>query len=562
MLWRSRLGVIMVLLLIMVAALLWRLFDMTVMERDFLLKQGQQRFVRVVSEHGYRGMILDRNGEPLAVSTAMASVWVNPQLLTLTASSLSHLARLIHMTPQAITTRLQQHPDKSFVYLKRGLPPVVAQQLRALAVPGVFTQREHRRFYPKAQVMAHVVGLADIDDRGQEGIELGMEASLRGQPGKKVVLKDRLGRMVADLEALKVPEQGQHVQLSIDHNLQFLAYTILQRSVDQYHAHSGSVVILDVKTGEVLAMANVPSYNPNQRPKQNDGRFRNRALTDVFEPGSTLKAMSIAAALETGRFHPDTLIDTHPGYLVLDGKKVHDAHDDLGVISLTQALKRSSNVAVAKMALSVPPQRMLALFKALGFGRRTQDVFPGEVSGHLPVLAQMRDIDVASLSFGYGVSVTALQLASAYATVANHGMKMPVTFLYRDHGVQGRQVISPKVADQVLAMLTTVVAPGGTGVNAKVPNYHVAGKTGTAEIAGPGGYDKHRHVASFVGVAPASDPCLVVAVVLHEPQGKRYFGSQVAAPAFAQIMAGALRLLNVTPDALQQDRLMPAALAW
>lgn len=548
--WRSRLGCVMVLLLLLAVLLLGRLFDLTLWHRAFLLHQGQQRHLRVMNVPGDRGMILDRWGDPLAVSTLTVAVWANPSLVQFQAEQLPALASVLQMSPVAIQKRLQLNAQKSFVYLKRGLPPVAAQQLKDLAVSGIFTIREPKRFYPQGQVTAHVVGLADIDDHGQEGLELGMDRWLQGRPGKKMVLKDRLGHVISDIETVRMSEPGQDVRLSVDHRLQYLAYQVLTDTVAKYHAHSGSAVILDVKTGEVLAMVNAPSYNPNHRPKVADGRFRNRAMTDVFEPGSTFKALTVIAALESGQFNADTPIDTAPGYMMLNGKAVREVHGSLGVLTVTQALQRSSNVAMAKMVLATPRDRFVQLLSRMGVGRPTQTVFPGEVAGRLPDLDQMRDIDLASLSFGYGVSLTPLQLASVYAVIANHGEKVPITFLRRDHWPSGQQVVSPKVADQVLHMLERVTAKGGTGYAARVSHYRVAGKTGTAQVATRGGYDATRHVASFVGMAPVSDPELVVAVVVREPEGKKYYGSQVAAPAFASIMSGALRLIDSTPDDL------------
>lgn len=549
---QQRLWIVAAVLVVLALCVVARLFDLTVLKRSFLMEQGKQRFVRVIQEPGNRGMIVDRHDQPLAVSTMMIAVWVNPQVCTLNAMQLEQLSAILKLPDTTIARMLKQHANRAFLYLKRGLPPVVAHQIKALHIPGLFIQREYRRFYPHAQVTAQVIGLTNIDDEGQEGLELTMNQWLQGQDGKRVVLKDRLGHIVADVEELKVPEHGQEVALSLDERIQYIAYRAIEQVVSETHARSASAVVLDVPTGEVLALANMPSYNPNRRPSGTDPRVRNRALTDLFEPGSTIKPFSVAAALMSGQYEPATMINTHPGKMVVDGRTISDVHKDLGVISLSEVLKKSSNVGVSRVALKIGADPVLSLYHAVGFGEPTQHLFPGEVAGHLPELYDMHRIDLATLSYGYGLSVTALQLASAYAVIANHGVKVPVTLLRREKKPIGHEVMPARVADEVLGMLETVVDQGGTGVRAQVPGFRVAGKTGTAEVAGPGGYDRRRHIASFVGMAPASHPRLVVAVVVREPQGRRYYASQVAAPVFAMIMSHALRLMNVTTDDIHE----------
>ena len=393
---------------------------------------------------------------------------------------------------------------------------------------------------------SQVLGFTNIDDLGQEGLELVYNDWLQGIPGKERVLKDRLGNTIALINLLREPKQGQDLTLSIDSRIQYLAFRTLKDTVEQYHAASGSVVVLDVKTGEILAMANMPTYNPNDRPADK-GQYRNRAVTDLFEPGSTMKAFSMAAALESGKYTPETLVNTNPGYMQVDGNPIHD---DLnyGVISLTQIVQKSSNVGAAKVTLSLPPENLWHLLTRLGFGERTDSGFPGEAAGVLVQHRIWRPTDLATFSFGYGISVTALQLAHAYAIIADHGLKVPVTFLKRDAVPAGQQVMAPNIAQEMLVMLESVLQPGGTGTLARVQGYRIAGKTGTAYIAGgPKGYYKDRYVASFVGIAPETNPQFVVAVIIHNPQGG-HFGAIVAAPAFAKIMGGALRLLNIAPD--------------
>ena len=539
-------------LMLCIFGLAFRMFQLSILERGFLLKQSNARVLRQVNIPANRGMITDRNGVPLAVSTPVDSVWANPHMFVANTYQLDHLAKLLHSLPTNIEKRIDANPRLQFVYLKRGIVPQTVAKVKAFKIPGVFFQRGFRRYYPEGPVMAHVLGFTNIDDQGQEGLELAYNKWLAGSPGKKEVVKDRLGQIVADVDVIKEPDQGQNLVLSIDSRIQYLAYRELLDTVNKFHAVSGSVVVLNDKTGEILAMVNVPSYNPNQRPKIHDSRYRNRAVTDVFEPGSTMKAFSVANALDSGKYTPKSIINTSPGWIVIDGNKIQDDVDN-GVINVTQVLQKSSNVGVAKITLSLPPTSLWNLLHSVGFGERTHSGFPGETSGVLLERRIWRPTDLATLSFGYGISVTALQLAHAYAIIANGGIKVPVTFLKRMHPVQGVRAIKAKTAKEMLTMLQTVLQPGGTGTRGRVPNYIVAGKTGTAYIAGHDGYYKNRYTASFVGIAPASNPQLVVAVVIHDVQGKRHFGGQVAAPAFAAIMSGALRFLNIPPDDLNND---------
>ncbi len=410
-------------------------------------------------------------------------------------------------------------------------------------------QEEYKRFYPESSVSSHVVGFTNVDDQGQEGIELEYNQWLSGSPGKKRVIKDRLGHIIANVSLLKAPTQGNDLALSIDQRLQFLANNVLTQTVNKYHAKAGSIVVLDPKTGEVLAMVNQPTYNPNSRPKDSDGRYRNRAITDIFEPGSTIKPFNVAYALQSGQYTLDTKINTSPGWMRIGGYTIRDDGLDHGVINLTKLLKVSSNIGAAKVMLSLPPVGYWYLLRKVGFGERTRSGFPGESGGTLVDREVWRPSVVAGMAYGYGMAVTALQLAQAYSVIADDGKKVPVTFLKRRKAVDGRQVMPVKIANTVTNMLQQVVEDGGTGRRAKVHGYHVAGKTGTAYVAGAKGYDKKKYVSSFVGFAPTTNPKLVVAIVIFEPKGQ-HFGAVVAAPAFAKVMAGGLRLLNVSPDNL------------
>ena len=535
------------LLCIAVAGVLWRLVDLNVLDRSFLLKQGKARTLRDISIPAYRGMITDRLGVPLAISTPVDSVWVNPRLFQSTPSQLSELAHFLRLPLSFIIKQAEKKGNRQFVYLKRGNPPFIAKEVRALHIPGVFFKREYRRYYPEGEVTAHVIGLTNIDDQGQEGLELAYNQWLAGTPGKDEVIKDRLGHIIADVASLKKPLQGHKLVLSIDHRIQYLAYRALKETVSNYRAESGSVVVLNVKTGEILAMVNQPSYNPNNRPSNHDGRYRNRAVTDMFEPGSVIKPFTIAFALGSGEYTQDTKIDTNPGWMKIGGYRISDDGLNYGVITLTKLLQYSSNIAAAKILLSLKPDHYYALLRVFGFGERTASGFPGESVGALVSHDAWVPSVVATLAFGYGLAATTLQLAQGYAILEAGGIKRPVSFLKVDQQPPGIRVLPKKVATTIVRMLETVTQKGGTGRRSEVYGYRVAGKTGTAYIAGHNGYDKHHYMSSFVGMATVNDPQLVVAVVVRDPQTK-HFGGVVAAPLFSKIMGGALRLLNIPPD--------------
>ncbi len=547
--WRFR--IILIILLIAGLALAWRMLDLMVLKRKFLVGQGNARMLRVVKTQAYRGMITDRLGNPLAISTPVDAAWADPQSVKkLSPHTLTKLAKLLDISYATLTRRLG-YKKREFVYLKRQLTPSEAANITALNIQGIFLKREFRRYYPEGQVAAHVVGLTNIDDHGQEGLELAYDKQLQGIPGLKQVIKDRLGNVVAEVEQIRQPKPGADLVLSIDRRIQYLAYRALQQGVSKYKVKATSAVVMNVHTGEILAMVNFPTYNPNNRPSIHDGRFRNRAVTDTFEPGSTIKPFAVALGLNSGQYNPDTIIDTSPGFLKLGRNIVRDEHFK-GKLTVTKVLQISSNVGVSKIILSLPPDSLWNLLHKLGLGQVTASGFPGESAGLLPMHPRWAPFTLATMSFGYGLAVTPLQLAHLYGTLANCGVDVPVTFLKRVKTPQGIQVMKPTTARSVLNMLETVVEPGGTAPLARVPSYWVAGKTGTSRIVGPHGYEKYHHNAVFAGVAPASNPQIVVVVFMHDPQGKQYYAGYTAGPVFAKIMSGVLRILDIPPDHLGQ----------
>lgn len=543
---KGRLFTIWSLLVVAVAGLIWRLVDLNIINRPFLLQQSQARILRKITVPAYRGMILDRLGSPLAVSTPVDSAWINPPLFNPTAAQLSALAKIIKLPTTFIQHRTKDK-KRQFIYLKRELSPNLSEALKKLNIKGLFFQREYKRFYPEGKISSHVVGLTNIDDQGQEGLELAYNKWLGGVDGKREVLKDRLGHIIANVALLKKPEQGHDLTLSIDHRLQYLAFEALDEALKSEKADSGSVVVLNAQTGEILAMANLPSYNPNNRPKNHDGRYRNRALTDMFEPGSVMKPFTVAEALKSGQYNLKTNINTNPGWMRIGGYTIRD---DLnyGVVTLTTLLQKSSNIAAAKIMLSLKPQPYWHLLQRFGFGMRTRSGFPGESAGLLVSHTDWVPSVVATLAYGYGISVTTLQLAHAYMILADGGVNRPVTFLKLAAAPSpGIQVIPEKIANEIIKMLCTVVEKGGTGTRAAIPGYRVAGKTGTAYIARAKGYYKDRYISSFVGIAPATHPQFVVAVAIRNPR-ENHFGGLVAAPVFKKVMSGALRLYDIAPD--------------
>jgi len=550
--WRRR--VLLMLVLGGFVVLLGRSIYLQSLHKAFLQKEGDARYSRAIKLPAHRGMIVDRNGELLAISTPVESIWASPPDVKVTPEQLRKLGALLNIKQSEISKKLANQ-QREFVYIKRRIPPELASQVMRLAIPGIFMQREYRRYYPGGDVTAHLVGFTGVDEAGQEGFELKYQDWLSGKSGSRRVIKDRQGHIVEDLEAVKVPQDGHDITMSIDRKIQYLAYRELAHAVEEHKAKAGAAIVLDAKTGEVLAMVNLPTYNPNN-PVNMAGRGRNRAIVDMFEPGSTLKPVTAAAALETGNFTPDTMIQTSPGTLSIGPATIHDAHPQ-GLISVSQVIQKSSNVGAAKMALTLKPQYMWGVFNQLGFGSPTHIGFPGEASGQLRNYKTWRPIEQATMSFGHGISVTLLQLARAYTVFANDGELRPVSLLKLKDVPVGQQVFSAETAQHVKDMLELVVLPGGTAPRAQVAGYRVAGKTGTAHKLGVGGYQEDKYVASFVGMAPASNPRLIIAVMIDEPSNGQYYGGTVAAPVFSNVMSGALRMLAVPQDAPNDNVVLP-----
>lgn len=542
-------------LFVCLLVLVWRLVDLTVINRAFLQGQGDARTLRNITLPAYRGMILDRNGASLAVSTPVDSVWVNPKEFSPVAEDLNKLAVLLNLSRQSIHEHLVKAKQKDFVYLKRDLDPDIGAEIKALNIPGIYLQREYRRYYPEGEDTSHVVGFTNVDDHGQEGLELAYNQWLQGMPGLKRVLQDRFGHIVEDVDIIRPPHAGQNLVLSIDRRIQYFAYRELADGITKFKATSGSVVVMDVNTGEILAMVNWPSYNPNNRPCGSSECYRNRAETDTFEPGSTIKPFSMASALTSGKYQVNSKVNVSPGWIYISGKKVTDDDHDEGIIDLTTILKVSSNVGMSKITISLPPENLWNMLHATGFGQVTESGFPGERSGLLPNYSVWNQFVLATMSFGYGLTATPLQLTQAYAMLAAGGIKRPVTFLKTDTPPAGTRVMSAQVANDLCTMLESVLyGKGGTAPEARVPGYRVTGKTGTAHMVGPHGYEKNHYNSIFVGIAPASKPRLVIAVVLHDPQGRQYFGGYTSGPIFSHIMGESLRLLNVPPDDLSAPK--------
>ena len=554
--WRFRVAV--GLLLAMVSAIVWRIVDLHVIDHDFLQEQGDARSVRHISIPAHRGQITDRNGEPLAVSTPVATLWANPKELVLERDKWPILAHALGINRDALSTRLEQMADKEFIYLVRGLTPeqgeAVMAEVKANRIPGVYSIEEFRRFYPAGDVTAQVVGFTDVDDRGREGVELSYDSWLAGVPGKRQVLKDRRGHLIRDLQVTRNAKAGKTLALSIDLRLQYLANRELRNAIVENGAKAGSLVILDVKTGEVLAMANQPTYNPNNRRDMQPEMMRNRAMIDVFEPGSTMKPFSMSAALETGRWKPSDTVEVYPGTLQIGRYTIRDVSRTEGpVLDLTGILIRSSNVGMSKVAFDIGGEAIYQLMQKVGLGQDTGLGFPGERVGNLPNYREWRKAETATLSYGYGLSVTAIQLAHAYAALANNGQTVPLTMVRADRLPTATQVIPEPVAKTMQGMLQQVVeAPNGV-YRAQAPGYHVAGKSGTARKTQTGakGYAENSYRSLFAGFGPMSNPRFVVVVVIDEPSKAGYFGGLVSAPVFSKVMSGTLRLMNIPPDNLQ-----------
>ena len=531
--------------------LLGRAMHLQMNQGDFLRDEGAARHVGIVSSHAPRGVIRDRHGTALAMSTAIESVWADPREAVHARDRWPELAAALGLDPSALDGKLGS--ERHFVYLRRHVNPELAARALALALPGVYSRREFRRYYPEGEVVAHVVGFTDIDGAGQEGVELTYDSMLRGVPGAKQVIRDRLGRSVEDVQNVRSPEPGRDVHLTIDLRVQSLAYRALKAAVARHQAASGSVVVVDARTGEIHAMVNQPSYNPNDPTKRNGPATRNRAVTDVFEPGSTVKPFAVMAALEAGVVRPQSVVETSPGYLKLGRNVVRDRRD-LGPLDVATVIKLSSNVGVSRIILDTPPERFWETYRGAGFGSVSESGAVGESSGVLKRSRRFGKFERATLSYGYGLAVTAVQLARAYTIFANDGERLDLRLVRDGPGADApapaaRRVMSEGTAREVLAMLETVVeARDGTGRRARVRGYRVAGKTGTSRKAIAGGYAERRYLALFAGLAPVSDPRFVVAVVIDDPRGKKYYGGEVAAPVFRTVVADALRLNAVPPD--------------
>lgn len=553
---RSRLYFVLGSLVLIACVLVARAVDLQLLDEGFLEGQGDARFTRVAKLSANRGGIYDRNGEPLAASTPVDTVWANPPRVMAAADQIPQLAEALNREQKWLTQIITSNLDREFVYLVRQMRPSDAQQVLDLKIPGVHLMREYQRFYPAGEVTGHLLGFTrKYEDIGQEGLELAFDRWLGAHPGAKRVIQDRYGRTVEDVESISAARPGEDLITSIDLRIQYLAYRELKAAVRSQRAQSGSVVILDIDTGEILAMVNQPAYNPNDRDQVSAARYRNRAATDIFEPGSSIKPFVAAAALVSGRFHPETSIDTSPVQVgVKTFRDVHQLHN----ATLTTVIAKSSNAGMTRIALSLPPKSIWDTLTAFGFGQVTGSGFPGESAGLLNDPAHWGRIGTATLSFGYGLSVTALQLVHAYAVLGAEGVHRPVTLRRVDQPVHGERVIDRRTARELLAMMENVVSQDGTGTRAALAGYRVAGKTGTAWKASAGGYgtvQTRRYMSIFGGVAPASRPKLAAVVVIDEPNGGSYYAGEVAAPVFANVMAGALRLMGVPPDGLE---LLPA----
>jgi cell division protein FtsI (penicillin-binding protein 3) len=528
-------------------ALIYRAVNLQLVDHGFLAKEGDARFSRVLEIAAHRGTITDRYGEPLAVSTPVDSIWVNPGELAVATDQIPRLAKALGLDRQELARRITSNLDREFLYLARHRQPAEAAQIKELGIPGVYTSREYRRYYPAGEVIGHLLGFTNVDDAGQEGLELAFDHWLAGEDGAKRVIQDRYGRIVQNVESIRPARPGKDLVLSIDLRIQYLAYRELKAAIRDQRARAGSIVVIDVESGEILAMVNQPAYNPNDRDQIQAAIYRNRAATDIFEPGSSIKPFFVAAGLASGKYDNHSIIDTSPGFFKVGAKIFEDEHN-LGAIDIATVLAKSSNVGMAHIALTLPPQGIWNTLTHLGFGQVTTSGFPGESAGLLPNYAQWRPIGIVTMSHGYGLSVTPLQLAHAYATIGTFGLARPLSFLRVEGDPGGTRALDDHVCRELISMLESVVSAEGTGKLAAIPGYRVSGKTGTAFKATAGGYSTDRYMAVWGGVAPASAPKLAAVVVIDEPSAGQHMGGQVAAPVFSRVVGGALRLLAVAPD--------------
>jgi cell division protein FtsI (penicillin-binding protein 3) len=551
--WRSR--IVLFVLFVSFAALAGRALWLQGISTEFLQKQGESRYARTLDLPATRGKITDRNGQVLASSLPVKAVWAIPEdLLEASAEKLHALAKLLNMSDSDLRKKLES--DRGFVYLKRQVEQETADKILKLGIAGIDTRKEYKRFYPEGEVMAHVVGFTNIEDAGQDGMELAHQKDLAGITGSRRVIKDRLGRVVEDIESIRTPHDGKDLVLSVDSKIQYIAFSQLKEAFDRHRAKAAGVVVLDVHTGEVLALANLPTYNPNNRSALTGAQLRNRVLTDTFEPGSTMKPFTVALALESKRVLPSTSIQTAPGKLTIGKATIGDAHPH-GVLTIAQIIEKSSNVGTAKLALQMQPEEMWELFTSVGFGQQPKFGFPGAVAGRVRPYKSWRPIEQATMSYGHGISVSLIQMARSYMIFARDGDLIPLTFQKSSVLPAGQRIISEKTARDLRAMLEMAAGPNGTAPRAQVPGYRVGGKTGTAHKVINGKYE-NKYVSSFVGFAPASDPRIIIAVMVDEPSNGKYYGGDVAAPIFSAVAANALRALNVAPDSPVTDIIIPA----
>ncbi len=536
-----------VMLAICVSALFYRAIDLHVFEQAFLSEQGDARTIRFETLEAHRGMITDRHGEPLAVSAPVETIYADPKFLDLSLSQIAALAKTLDVSASWLAKKIESNKDKRFIYLKRKMAPHEVEKVLALNYDGIYSQREYKRYYPSGEVAAHVLGFTSIDGHGQEGLELAYDQWLTGKAGKKRVLKNRKGRVIKDLGEIEEAQSGHDIKLSLDMRIQYLAYRELKAAVETHRARSGSVVILDVDSGDILAMANQPSYNPNNRTTIDVSHLRNRAITDVFEPGSTMKLATIAAALESNKYSLNSELDTSPGFIRLGKKSIRD-HRNYGTLSLVDIVAKSSNVGTSRIALNLSGDVVWDMFYKLGFGQGTGVGFPGESIGQLPDSSSWKPIEVATMSYGYGMNANALQLAQAFMIYGNGGVKYPLSLVHRDVLPEGEQVISTKISQDLKLAMKAVVAKGGTGTRAQLSLYDVGGKSGTVHTVGKNGYELSQYKAIFAGVAPADKPEIAMVVIIDAPAGAEYYGGEVAAPVFSRVADGAMRLLNIRPD--------------
>ena len=545
----DRKRLVLALFAIAAAAIALRVVYLQILNKDFLINEGNARSVRSVTIPAYRGMITDRNGEPMAVSTPVDSIWAVPAKALASGADLSELAELLETSADELRQSLTERQGRDFFYLGRQVTPEIARQVRDLKIPGINIVKEYKRYYPFGEVASHLIGFTNIDDGGQEGIELAFDDWLRGAPGKKMVLKDLYGSIVKDIENIEQSMPGESLTLALDQRLQYLGYRELQSAVLKHKARGGMLLLLDVRTGEVLALAVQPSFNPNNRIGISGNQYRNRVVTDVFEPGSTIKPFTIAAALMSGQYRPETMIDTAPGRISIGRYSISDINN-YGTLSVSDVIRKSSNVGSTKVALSLGPEPLWQVHQNVGFGALTMSGYPGEAQGTLADHSDWSRIDLAAASYGYGISVTAMQLAQAYSVIASGGLLYPISFQKVNTPPAPRRVMPEDIAFDVNTMMRTVVGQGGSGTRAAVEGYHVAGKTGTVHKTSASGYDEDSYLSLFAGFAPATEPRLVMVVLIDDPKAGEYYGGQVAAPVFAGVMHGALRILNIPPDNL------------